>query len=333
LLYLLVDAQLIFFPLFLWTLANDIFDMAQSKRLFPLIGVGTFIGQIVGLTIAAGAAGLLQRVGLSSIELLSLNAVVYLMAFAVAWIGLRGTKQTSRRQATEKLRDTLSEGWGFVREVPSFRYLMLAMTAVSLVSTILLFNFLKVTDHAYTATGQFQTFYSLYRLGLTVVAIAVQGLVASRLIGRIGIKNVFLVLPSTLLAGSLVALFFPGVASSVAAMGLARLVQTTVDESARKSFQSLVPEERRGRVSIFMDSYLFAIGSILSCVIIALILWVTGQWNPAIAPYIYLGVAAVTAAFTLGAILKMHAVYESSLLNWRLKRRQRSSNVWDKLIF
>ena len=37
LLYFLTDQQWLFFPVFFWVLANDIYDPAQAKRLFPLI--------------------------------------------------------------------------------------------------------------------------------------------------------------------------------------------------------------------------------------------------------------------------------------------------------
>src|SRR5258706_11272875 len=37
LLYLISDQQLMFFPLIFWILANDIFEVPQAKRLFPVI--------------------------------------------------------------------------------------------------------------------------------------------------------------------------------------------------------------------------------------------------------------------------------------------------------
>jgi len=41
----------------------------------------------------------------------------------------------------------------------------------------------------------------------------------------------------------------------------------------------------------------------------------------------------LAALFAIWAILKMRSVYESSLFNWRLKRRQRRTSVLDKLDF
>jgi hypothetical protein len=47
--------------------------------------------------------------------------------------------------------------------------------------------------------------------------------------------------------------------------------------------------------------------------------------------YGYLGVSVIAALFSIWAIFMMRQVYDSSLFNWRLKRRQRRASVLDKL--
>jgi AAA family ATP:ADP antiporter len=110
-------------------------------------------------------------------------------------------------------------------------------------------------------------------------------------------------------------------------------VRDTTDDSARKSFQALVPEERRGRVSTFMSNYLPALGTIVACLIAGVIVLIGLAQNSEL-HIIYLIVAAIAAAFAIWAIFKMRAVYDNSMMNWRLKRRQRgTSSVLDKLDF
>jgi hypothetical protein len=92
-----------------------------------------------------------------------------------------------------------------------------------------------------------------------------------------------------------------------------------------------VPEERRGRVSMFMDSYLFAFGAIAGCLVIGAVVLL--EFSSATAAGVYLSVAAITAAIAIWAIMRMRSVYDTSLLNWRLKRRRRASTVLDKLEF
>jgi AAA family ATP:ADP antiporter len=335
-LFLLTEQQWLFFPLIFWILANDLFDMAQAKRLFPLIASGNFAGQIVGLGVAAAAPDVLSRFSVSSAELLSMNVLIYLLLYVLISEGLRTVKVRQRPRQHESLKETLTEGWGFVRDVPSFRYLMLGILILSVAFTIVEFHFLAVTSSSefFSGAGSFQTFYSLYNLGATLAAITLQALLTRRIISRLGLKNTFLIFPLILLGGIAWILTFPvSVISAVGGLGLPRLSKSTVDESARKSFQALVPEERRGRVSMFMDSYLFAAGAITGSLILGAVILIGDQLDFSRVYYIYLTVAALAALGTLWFILRMRAVYDASLLNWRLKRRQRAAGVLDKLEF
>lgn len=332
LLFLLTDQQWLFFPLVFWILANDLLDMAQTKRLFPLIVSGGLIGQIAGLGLTAAAPNLVKRLGVSSAELLTLNVAIYALALLVILRFLLPyrSKMPQRQRQEQTVRATLTEGWAFVREVPSFRYLMLAMLAMSIAFTIIEFHFLAV---AYSDTGNFQTFYSLYNLGATIAVTVIQGLFMARIISRFQIKSIFLILPFTLLIGSLWMIALPGIISVVFGVVLPRLARQTVDQSARKSFQALVPEERRGRVSMFMDSYLFAGGSIIGSVVTGAVVLLGEQWHEITLSTIYLPIAVITTLIAIRFTFKMRAVYDASLLNWRLKRRQRGANVLDKLNF
>jgi ATP:ADP antiporter, AAA family len=107
---------------------------------------------------------------------------------------------------------------------------------------------------------------------------------------------------------------------------MVKLTRETVDDSSRKSFLALVPEERRGRVSTFMNSHLASAGTIFAGIITISIVLI-GQWlgkDPYLA---YMAVALCAAALAIWATLRMGSVYEKSLLNWRLKRRQRVTDT------
>jgi AAA family ATP:ADP antiporter len=335
-LFLLTDQQWIFFPLIFWILANDIFELSQAKRLFPVIASGSFIGQILGLGIAAIAPGLLSRMDVSSTELLSMNVLIYLVIYLVISESLRQVHIVQRPRQQETVREALTEGWGFVREVPSFRYLMLAMVVASVAFTIVEFHFLGIisTDTSFSSAGSFQTFYSLYNLGVTLTAIAIQTMLTGRLINRIGLKNVFIIFPMLLLAGISWILVFPtNLISVISGLAVPRLSRSTIDEPARKSFQALVPPERRGRVSMFMDSYLFAVGAIVGSLILGVVILLKSEFGSLHEYDIYLVIAAAATVVTVWFAFRMRGAYDASMLNWRLKRRPRASGVLDKLDF
>jgi hypothetical protein len=82
-----------------------------------------------------------------------------------------------------------------------------------------------------------------------------------------------------------------------------------------------------------MESYLFAVGVILASLALLLILFL-GNWLSELwVSYIYRGLAVVCSLWALWAILKMRQVYDRSMLDWRLKRRQRGGSVLNKLDF
>jgi hypothetical protein len=330
-LYLLAEQQLLFFPIVFWILANDLLSLAQAKRLFPLIATGNFVGQILGLGIAATAPTLLSQIGLGTEELLTFNGFIYLFActLVATTLGKFRIRQTTRKPETAI--ETLTEGWEFVCEVPSFRYLMLAVIGVNICLTVFEFRFLVVTQSTFTDISSYQQFYSLFRLTLISIAFLTQGLLTSRVIASIRLKNAFLLLPIAQLLAAVGMTIMPGVTGGVGGFTLSKLTQCTVDESARKSFQSLVPEERRGRVSLFMDSYLFAIGTLIGCLLTGAIVLMGIRLNLSAYAYGYLGVAILTSGITVWSVWKMRSVYDSSLFNWRLKRRQRGASVLDKL--
>ena len=212
-------------------------------------------------------------------------------------------------------------------------YLAIALLTLTFSDTIIEFRFLTETDAAFQTHATYQQFYSVYSFGTTLIAFIIQGFFASRIIGWLNLKNTFFVLPIAQFVGSIWMLGIPGVVSAVGAIVMQRLSRDTVDESARKAFFSLVPGERRGRVSLFMDSYVPAVGTIVACGVTGLIIFI-GRWLGIDANfYIYLAAAALAALVAGWSIYRMQNVYDSSMLNWRLKRRERRASVLDKLNF
>jgi len=332
-LYIVAEQQLITFPLVFWVLANDVFDMAQTKRLFPLIASWGFIGKILGTGVAALSPDLFSRLGILPEEVLTLNVLIYLLAYLLMFIGLRKVKVRQSVQQHETVRETLNEGWSFVREIASFRYLVLAIVALAVCDTIIEFRFFVVTDAIFPGAADYQRFYSLYRLCAVLAGFLMQTFLTSRLINKINLKNNFLIFPIVILTSGLGMIALPGIMTAVGAMFMVKLTRETVDESGRKSFQALVPEERRGRVSTFMDSYLPAVGTIIGCLAAGAIVLIGLKLQTQSYFYVYLAVVMVGGLVALWAILKMRTVYDSSMFNWRLKRRQRGGSVLDKLEF
>jgi len=334
LLYLLAMQQLVFFPVVFWILANDIFDVAQAKRLFPLITSFGFIGKLSGILVSLLVPSLSQRFTFLRPEgLILMNAGFYLIILGLFYFGTRSIKLRTITRMKESLVETLSEGWDFVREVPVFRYLSLSILALLVCDVVIEFRFLVVSNEVFRDPASYQTFYATYSLALTIATILMQSLLTSRIISRLTIKNSFLIKPVSALIGSSWMFLQSGLIGAIGGVVLLRFSQHALDVPTRNTFLSLVPEERRGRVSIFNESYLYFVGILAGCLMTGAVVLLGIKLEIDSFYRLYLGISIILASAATYAILKLRKSYDSSMLNWRLKRRQRGKSVLDQLEF
>jgi ATP:ADP antiporter, AAA family len=332
LLYLISDQQFVLFPLAFWALANDLYTTSEAKHVFPIITTGTVAGSLLGngMTVALASQ--------STSVLLSLAAVLLLTALAVLWISIRLRRRRIRaRQARVSglaIQETVTTALEFVKSVRSFRYMTAAMLLASISLTILEYHFLATLDNfaiqSSNAGAQFQTIYGSYRLVFFIAIWVFQWSIAGRLLSRIKLQNTFLWLPVTLTLAASMALALPGFWGGAIARFAARLVQRGWEEPARKIFQGLIPDEKRGRISAFMDSYIYAIATIIGCIILIGGLLLEQRLPETLVMTLTLALAGIAGLLSFIAVLKMRQVFEESLLNWRFARSRRKS-VLDKI--
>lgn len=328
LLYLLTDQQWLIFPLIFWALVNDIYSPAQGRRLLPMIGSFAFIGTIVGL----GVVQLDTSLHFGPVALLLFNSVIFGLAWALLFFYVRKQKMRQKTEPRSTFTDAISGGWDYIRSVPTFRALSIMMIAAGVTITILLYD--ALVDASGTFGEKFQSFYAFYTFIIAVASMLVQ-FFSGKIIAKLGIRDTFAILPGMMLIGSAVSFFVPGVWGSAPAQGAVRVALETVDQSNRKAYQALVPDEKRGRVSLYIDSYLPSFGTILGGgLAFGIISWgLAREINPAIYSAINMGIAIIGAAVSVIAFFVMRAAYEKSLLSWQMKRRSRGSSVLDQLDF
>lgn len=336
--YLMSQQQWLLFPMFFWVLANDIFEVVQAKRLIPVIGSWSFIGKMLGIGITLLPALLFRAGWLGANELtldmvIRINIFFYLFAFLMIVVGLGKVDIRTLDQGKETIKESLSEGWDFVRQVASFRFLLFAIVAVAVCDVIIEYRFFVVAKSTIADPVAYKEFYSYYLLAAAIFSFAIQGFVTGRVIQRIQLKNTFLIQPIIALTTSLAMLLSPGMISSTISSLFLKVSRNTVDEATRKAYQGFVPEERRGRVALFTDNYAPAVGMLIASLLgIAIVLYCESM-GFANSFYIYLGVTAGFAALAVWFILKMRASYDDSLFNWRLKRRKRAGDLLKDIEF
>lgn len=332
-LYLVAEQQWMLFPLFYWMLAHDAMNVAQAKRLFPLMASWGLAGKLLGLALAASAPALLTTLGVDLGHLLLVNLILYVGSLATLRRLRPYVAQRPKHATGEGPRTALGGGVAFIRDVPAFRHLAWALLALMIVDTIVEFRFLAATDAAFPGHAAFQAFYGTYRMVLVTLAYGIQALVTRRLLVQLALKQALSVQPFvalTVVVGLLVA---PGLGSAIGALFLLRLVGDTFHDSAKKALQGIVPEDRRGRVSLILESGVVSLGTIAGALVIGIVTIASAAGARFASEPVYLSVALAATGFALSAAWRMRRAYEASLLSWRLQRRQRSgANLLDKLL-
>lgn len=332
--YLFSQQQAFFFPLVVWVLGNDLFDIVQSKRIFPFIANWELMGNLLGIGFAALAPMILLSQGTRPEELLIINVLIYMLIYGLASLTLKSVRPRGGQIPKSSMSETLTEGLDFVQGVPAFRFFAIAMLCLWLCDTILEFHFFIVSEASFVSASTYQTFYSLIVLARILGYMFIQRFLTERVMAGVGLKNTFFIAPLFSLGGSALMLGIPSLLGAISGIFTHKLPLFSISETAARSFQGLVPEERRGRVSIFIDSYLNAIGSIVGAMLIGMVILAGILFNfREISQYIYLALGVAAAMGALWATFRMRAVYDQSLLNWRLKRRQRGKSILDNIEF
>jgi len=332
LLYILTELQIAIFPLAFWSLVNDMYTITQARRLFPLVATGGALGSIGGNALAAALTRIFPENANNAPEVLTMGVIAFLLGILVVWGTFRKREVRARQsKQADGIRETFKEGWGVIKDVPMFRFLAVAMFLMGLSFTIIEFHFLYSLDAASQDTANaanfFQSFYGIYKALLIIGILVFQSLITARYLEKTGTRNSFFMLPVAMASGLVIIVLMGGAVG----VGLGRLVMRVAqkgwDEPARKAAQALVPDERRGRVSTFMDSYFYAFASLAGALLLGALLLATEYdlISRETTSVVYLIVAAVAAVISLWAVFQLRRVYEKSLLNWRLSRSRRQS--------
>ena len=310
-------------PLLLGALAADIFSVAESKRLFGLLGAAHFAGGLAGYGFAVVVARLLNgnNAGLLLANIAWLLAGAAVLAGAVRHIE-PGTRQASEQ---ERLVEVLRGGINYVRDVRLFRFLTIAVLLAGTGWSVAQYRLLFKLSEAFPDTDDLQASYGAFRFAIPVLLLLVQAAGLRWLLRRWGYKSIFLMMPGALLIGLTLMLAWPGLLSVIVGAYLTKVTSGGVQEPAEKSFLGLVPDELRGRMGAFLHGVLYPFGEMLGYSFVGVVLLLTNSAQTAWA--IYGGTAWVCLILAVSAALRLRATYDQEMLNWRWQRRRRQSLV------
>ncbi len=269
-----------------WVVIAERIDARRSQRLLPLLaatgGAGAAAGAVLVVPIAsaAGARGVLVAAGL-------------LLALA----GLTATRLGATRRVAAPaapvgalIARSWRDGARAVRRHPLAHHLAIVVGAAGVFGSLAYFALGVEVAARGGSTGEIAALLGGIRGGGQLLTLALQLLVAPRLLASLGTGRALLLAPLVALGAGLGLVIAPILAVAIATQVSARVLDAGVETPAEKLAQTLLPTVVRGRVAGFLDGTAKRAGAVLGGLIAAVL---------AGTPSVFYAITAVAAAIWL----------------------------------
>jgi AAA family ATP:ADP antiporter len=255
-----------------WAFAADIFTEEQGTRIFPLLGLGSSLGAVVGARVAKAL------VPLGSATLMGAAALILPVCVClIIWVERR--MEAADAIAKERRPEQpLAEETAF-HLLMRDRYLILVGALIVLLQWVnsageyildrtLLASAAGAGAHGASAAAYVGTFKADYFAWYNLLGMLLQLLAVSRILGRLGVRNALLFLPGFALLGY-------GSASFLPFLGFVRLVkigenalQYSVQDTARHALFLVTSRVEKYVGKTTVDTIAVRMGAIMSAAVV-----------------------------------------------------------------
>lgn len=279
-----------------WTLANDMFNPREGKRLF---GILTAAGTLGAMTGGLGANFAVKFL-VGTHQLLWFVVAFFAGALGVVWFGVKeNARAANHREYVTASEIKEQDARGIVGTLRSSRYLqaIAALSFVSvIVSTLIDYQFKAAAKEAYSSADALAGFFGSYYAWLSIITMFAQVWLTGRLLMGLGLTPTLLLLPLTLLAGSIGLLVWPGLFAATANRFAEASLRTSVNDSGLEILYLPIPDSIKKKVKVFLDVTVERLGDGTAAFIILFYILLLGGSEVTLLSYFSIGLIFIWAA-------------------------------------
>ena len=295
-----------------WTLANELFNAREAKRLYGLIGAGgTFANILIGLLSARVATAF------GTNALLLMCAVLLFVTGAASFAGGRlGRQRLFARAASGKPSPARRSG-GASRVLNDTHLRTVAvLSAVTFFTTTLIDFQFKVVAADKMHGDELAAYFGYFSAAVGALALGLQLFGTSRLLNRAGVIGSLAVLPVSLAMGDVALILFPALWAASMAKGADTLFRYSVNDATTQILYLPVPAQVRVSAKAFIDGVIKPTAIGLAGVALAGYRYFTkGD------PYTLAWLSLALALVWIGVVMGMRTKYIRSLQDNLRQRR------------
>lgn len=248
-----------------WAVAALVNDTRQAKRLFPLYGAGQIVGGAVGGLLTVPLARFLHAENLIFVWAVALVAASFLVR-SLLGLGSAGDLHPtrSRRADTSNLVRNVVQGFRLVRSSTFLAWLAIAMVLFALLYNSVGFIFAEAVTVRFPGTDSLAAFIGLFNALINAGGLIVSLFVANRLFARFGVPTMVLTLAVVYSVGFAALTIGVGFTALVAFRLIQMVWVNGMWITGWQALFTIVPPERRGQVTSFMDGSAWEAGMMLA---------------------------------------------------------------------
>lgn len=295
-----------------WTLANELFNAREAKRLYGFIGAGgTFANIVVGLVGAAVA----RRFGTASL-LLMCGVLLFITGVASFLAGRLGRQRLVARAASGKSAAVKKAGGASrVLNDPHLRTVAMLSAVTFFTTTLIDFQF-KVVAADKMKGDELAAYFGYFSATVGALALGLQLFGTSRLLNRAGVIGSLAILPVSLALGDVALIIVPALWAASMAKGADTLFRYSVNDATTQILYLPVPAQVRVSAKAFIDGVIKPTSIGLAGVLLAGYRAFGGG-----DPYRLAWVSLIFALVWVGVVISMRSKYLKSLQDNLRQRR------------
>ncbi len=272
-------------PTQFWSFANDIYTVAQGKRLFVIVAFGASAGAISGSWITGQ---LIEPLGVYQLLLVS-AALLGLALMLTNVVESRSRSAASTEARPARLDEPLAKGNAFALVVKN-RYLLL------IALLLLMLNWVNTTgeyilgrmvidfagdEAARAAAGAgagfdaesfreeyIGKFYARFFTGVNIAGVLIQLLLVSRILKYLGVRVAVTILPVIAMGGYLLLVFFPVVGFLRWAKTLENATDYSLQNTVRQALFLPTTRQQKYTAKQAIDTFFHRAGDVLSALLV-----------------------------------------------------------------
>lgn len=242
-----------------WSLLGDIFDARESRKFFPMIGLGGVLANIVcgfGITRIVAVVGAQNLIALMSL-------LIFFALLTQQWLSTIAYQELSHTRTAHKFewRRFLSDSWF----APSFgaifdnRYLKLIALIVAITfftTTLVDYDFKLTLAHALPTSAARAQYLGLFYGVCGLLSGVIQLFLTGFLINRWGLRISLMLLPAFMVTGAFFTLLSPGIVGVTWTKGAEHILRYTLYDAGMQLLYVPLSQDLRARAKAHIEGVL-----------------------------------------------------------------------------